>query len=222
VSSLLKFLPPQLVVTAEPLILQGLKPEQRLLCMLAVFLLDFADIESQILRRLIKFSKVSDEVGKAIFSGTKADAAMGLLLRLLEVSTETEGNKERYRKAFTQFKAITEIRNSILHYGIEKSSDSLITTNKRMALTQSRLRSYQISVETLENLVQDLGRIDAMLKVSAVFRNMKDQDLPSDWEIYLKTFREPWLYKRLQAQSQKSEKRTGQDRKKGKAPKGQR
>ena len=50
-TSLLRFLPPELVVFADAPLLKGLSKEQKLLCMLAVFVLDFADIEHAMLRQ---------------------------------------------------------------------------------------------------------------------------------------------------------------------------
>lgn len=205
-SGLLRFLPAQLVIFENTLV-DGLNGAQRLLCMLAVFVLEFAEIEHHILRTLVRFSEVDDDTARALFSGVRADAAMDYVKRLLEVSGESEENKERYQRAFAQFKAITEVRNLILHYGLERSGESTVTTNKRIALSESRLRSVPVSSEMLENLVKDLSRIDEMLIFCAQMKGHQENERRPDLDDWVASFRAPWLYTPPQAQTQKSPKR---------------
>ncbi|HZT04354.1 MAG TPA: hypothetical protein VFA39_19055 [Steroidobacteraceae bacterium] len=168
---------------------------EKLLYSLGGFVLQFADTERAVLDTLTRLSGVPEEVGKALFSGTRGDSAISLIYRLLEVRNDShasKANQDRFKYAFDQFKAINEARNLILHHGFkDKASVTPLSTNERVALTQERLRSLRVTPELLDGMTSDLAKIEYTLAVNAI---TKGRETPSDWEAILRSLREPWRY----------------------------
>jgi hypothetical protein len=152
----------------------------------------FAKVENAIVRTLQRLSKVSVEVAQAIFSGVRSEGAIQNINRILEISDPiNDANRKRFSRAFEQFRHINDVRNLLLHHGIESSGKDLVTTNRKTALTESRVRSIPISAETLEQMTEDLGKIDALLTLTAIARG---GDLEDADAIY-RELQKPWLYK---------------------------
>ena len=152
---------------------------EKTLCALAQFVLMFAKVENAIVRTLQRLSKVSVEVAQAIFSGVRSEGAIQNINRILEISDPiNDANRKRFSRAFEQFRHINDVRNLLLHHG-------------KTALTESRVRSIPISAETLEQMTEDLGKIDALLTLTAIARG---GDLEDADAIY-RELQKPWLYK---------------------------
>lgn len=177
---------------------------EQLLYSIGNFVLTFAEVEYSVHKTLARLAGLSDELRRALFSGTRADAAISLINRMLEISDDGHAsatNKKRFKHAFDQFKVINEARNLLLHHGLERpwGIPTHSSSNARVALTKERLKSMHFTPEVLDNMAEDLGKIQLIISFAAV---TKGKELP----VVDKLLREPWLYIPPQAQTKKAPK----------------
>jgi len=127
---------------------------------LGKFIEDFAGAEYAMSEVLRKYAGVSQHVGKAIFSGTKSDAAIKLIERIWAVHDPGETVKAELRSAFAQFRAINNVRNIAIHYGSHKRPEKgRFVSTLRNALTPDRVNEARVSSAILGQMSDDLFKI---------------------------------------------------------------
>jgi len=156
------------------------------------FVSKFAMVEANMQLALWHYANVSPNIGRAVFSGVRADAAMGLINRIAEVEKWGKAKKGELKKLFDHLGEINKLRNDIIHFGTRFESDgSLHVTNAFMALNEGRLRKIAISDKILDQLTHDLTKITYSLFLQ-MFDSLASPEL-------LETFRRqaagPWQYK---------------------------
>jgi hypothetical protein len=171
-----------------------LTEEARQLIALGEFVLSFAFCEGDILRVLQTLSKVSPKVGQAVFSGVRAEGAVQSINRILEVSPKiADATKKRYSDAFKQFKHINDARNLILHHGLKREGKETVATNRRTALTESRVRTVPISANVLDAMSEDLLSIQLLLAVNDIALNPDGGEEKAE-KLYGDSFEKSWRY----------------------------
>jgi hypothetical protein len=99
------------------------------------FVLQFAAAEQMLFLTVATVLKMHQKIAQAVFSGLRAENAIQTLNRIMEVSETPDKIKSSYAEIFAHFKSITDVRNSILHYGINTEGGEAVTSNKLVALT---------------------------------------------------------------------------------------
>lgn len=154
------------------------------------FIHQFSSVEQTVQLALWHYAKVSDDIGRAAFSGVRIDGAVTLIRRIAQVDDEASLALVILDPVFDQLIAINAIRNDIVHYGSHASgaTDGFVS-NAAFALTEAHIRETIISVELLEALSFDLSKINGHL-AAMLWPNDPDR---RNWSWYLKS---PWQYKR--------------------------
>lgn len=181
---------------------------QKRLCALGNFVLRFAETENLLFATISVLANVHSKVAQAIFSGTRAEAAIQYINRLLEIQKVADAKRAIYREIFEHFRHINDARNLILHHGIATIGTDFVATNRLTALTESRLRSVPASAEVLDQMAADVEKINALLLLN-LFADEKHAQTVAATSKFGPVSQQPWLYTPPQAQKQKSRQRSG-------------
>src|SRR5205823_6392002 len=103
------------------------------------FIRAFAATEGTMNGALREFSKVTGPVARAIFSGTRAEAAKQYITRIMDAEHYRQEIKDELKNVFNQLGLINSARNEILHYGTQFEGDQFIVTNAAKAHLPSRI-----------------------------------------------------------------------------------
>jgi hypothetical protein len=133
------------------------------------FVLTFALVEDNLQAALRICAGVTSEVARAIFSGTRVDAACSYIRRIAEAKNWSEDRKKEIDYIFRQTAEITRVRNDILHYGVSRSTDEGYTTSTELvAHMQDRIRKTSVSAEQLDAMSDDCLKIVVHLVVNFI------------------------------------------------------
>jgi hypothetical protein len=128
------------------------------------FVHEFATLEAVVFNTLAFYAKVPNNMARALFSGTRVRAAMGLIKRITQIQDPGEENKTDLEYVFRQIEAINTLRDDILHQGSVLTDDKgRITSNIVRNLTPNRLVERSASTETLNAATADLSKISLHL-----------------------------------------------------------
>jgi hypothetical protein len=130
--------------------------------LLGLFCLEFSVTESLLHDVVQRLSGLDDRHHQAIFSGLRADAAMGQIRRLLEVNGKSP---KLYDDIFTHLKTVLDARNLVLHNGLTLSNihPDIVSTNSRLALSRERERTIPFTADVLERLLHNTSKVNAHL-----------------------------------------------------------
>lgn len=123
---------------------------------LGKFISTFSDVEYVIQKLLWRKTGVTDTIGKAVFSGCKIDLAISHIRRIHSHEDDLEPELE---KAFSQLSAINNLRNHVVHYGADFGPETPVSTNKKTALKEDKIKEYPVSCEILSNATEDIQSI---------------------------------------------------------------
>ena len=162
---------------------------------LGKFIHEFSGMESLLHELAIRVAGVSDNLGKAIFSGLRIDNAKDALNRMYEASGD-QAAKDRMAPVFAQIGAIAGMRNNIVHWGAQSVSrddgfEGLLVSNARIAHTKERLRTFVVSAEMLTDMRVDISKISMHLLVE-LFRDREGAKIAPTVTRVLEA---PWRYK---------------------------
>ena len=146
-------------------LVKALKASDRdYLLALGEFIDQFARTEAMLHYVLRHFAKTSQNIGNAVFSGVRVDAAVSFIRRIAEVEDPGETARKQIDFLFTHLAEINNLRNDIVHYGSEiRGGGRRVTTNRIMALTADRIRERAVSPEILRDAASDLNKINIHL-----------------------------------------------------------
>lgn len=168
------------------------------------FMIAWADAEAELYRVLCAYAEVSDDVARAIFSGTRAGT---MIEHIRAIAHNTEMAQERVadlEHVFPQIAAINKARDLLAHYatnsyGFDPARPTFrAVTNADRVSRRGKERFDWVGVETLEAMTADLHGIGNHLNMHwgrrlGPFRPWREND-PSDPAT-------PWLYKSPQPAS---------------------
>lgn len=159
------------------------------------FIQGFANTEGTINGALREFSKVTGPVARSIFSGTRAEAAKQLIIRILDAENYRQVIKDELKGVFDQLGLINAARNEIIHYGAQfEDADRFIVTNAARAHLPSRISTLVVSAEILEQMMDDLNKISLTIVVRVM--DLSDPEAASRFaEALAPLLRRPWRYK---------------------------
>jgi len=126
---------------------------------LGQFIESFALVEDELNKLLAFYSNVTPSIARALFSGTRAEAAMAYIRRIMAVEETPDFRKKDLDDIFPQLTAIKEIRNLLVHYQSSGEGDDRTVTNQARALIIERARKHRISADTLTAICLDLYQI---------------------------------------------------------------
>lgn len=159
---------------------------------LGSFVNQYSILESILNTILVSLSGVTQEIGKAIYSGTRIGAARDFINRILESTNQME-LKERMKPYFDRVGLITSARDEILHYGASYKHDlgKIILTNSRSAHVERRLRIFTVEPDMLRDLESDTKTAYSGL----LLEWLRDTDNAELFEILRQQMTQPWRYK---------------------------
>jgi lipopolysaccharide biosynthesis glycosyltransferase len=137
------------------------------------FVSAFSDIEASMQATLWHFAGVSTPTAQAVFSGTRIEGAMQFINRIADAQRWKKSKRNQIQHIFTQLGHLNKLRNEILHYGAWMlAPGAWIVSNKEFAHMIERIRSIQISPETLREATADVENIQARLKALVTGRRL--------------------------------------------------
>lgn len=156
------------------------------------FVETLATVEMLMFALLAFYSKVSEKAARALFSGTRTDASIKLVRRLIAVHDPGAVRRKELEIIFAHLTAINDARNDIIHYGSLPTSEGRMTTNLSRAHLPENVTWRPISAAILTAMTDDLGKIIQHL--------MLHQAYPEDQETKdrIAAFENPlyaWQYK---------------------------
>jgi|SRR5580692_5233966 hypothetical protein len=133
---------------------------------LGKFIAEFAEIEGLMLSALWYFTKVSTPVGKAVFSGVRAEDASGKIKRIADAEDWPQSRKDEWKIISDHLTILRALRNDLVHYGVYWDSvDTWYSTNKRIAHLPERVTIRQITPTILRNATNDLRKLSVLIFV---------------------------------------------------------
>jgi hypothetical protein len=132
---------------------------------LGIFVHQFAHVEMTLWITLAKLSGVGFQRARAVFHGVRSDAARSYINRILETTNAEQSVRDDFQFIFTQLGYLTDARNSILHSGTTFNTEDgdFLSTNAMLALTDDRRKEFPVSQIILNQMVEDLKKINAHL-----------------------------------------------------------
>ncbi len=136
--------------------------------LLGHFISMFSDTEKLVVEVLRHVSGASKPVARALFSGTRTDAACSYIKRIGDAKKWPKERQEAWKNISDHLSYISLLRNHIVHYGADwRSLDQWVVTNKNIALTPDSTINLPISRHIFEAAMADLNKIDCHLLVFA-------------------------------------------------------
>jgi hypothetical protein len=123
------------------------------------FIESFALVEDELSRLLAFYAKVTPSIARAVFSGARSDASMDFIRRVIAVDDPGSEKTEDLEDVFIQLKAISTVRNFLVHYRSIGSGNDRIITDLSRSLTADRARQHRVSTEILTAMIIDLYQI---------------------------------------------------------------
>lgn len=155
---------------------------------LGKFVHQFAQAEGRLLCLVRQVAGIQDPISGLVLSGLRQEAARDLLNRILD-ATDQQQRKDRLQRPLEQLATIATIRNNIIHWGaIHDGNPELLVSNTALGPTPQRLKEFRIHPSDLDNMCEDLERINVLIMTE------NNPSFPDDgaWGKYM---RRPWLYK---------------------------
>jgi hypothetical protein len=127
---------------------------------LGEFIAEFAVIEAIMQMALRHFAGVSNQIGAAIFSGVRVDAASNQITRIADAQNWPQDRKDQWKFIVDQLSHIRKLRNDIVHYGaVWRGSDVWIASNQLFAHTADKITNLPASPSVLNDAKDDLRKI---------------------------------------------------------------
>lgn len=156
---------------------------------LGQFIEAFSLLEHSFFDSLCFYAGVDRKMGVALFSGTRVEAAIQYIGRILDTNPIAPGRRTDLETIFKQAKAINGIRNKIIHYGSFVTSDKgRITSTISRALLPSRVEEYRVSISIIKAMTTDITLICTSLYWDKLAND------PSKTQI-TPILLDPWRYK---------------------------
>ena len=127
---------------------------------LGEFILEFANVEREVMQILLIMSEVTRPVATSIFANMSFQTAKVYVKRIIEAE-KAFGIATDYslmNDAFIQLEHITSARNDIVHHGLQfwLDDDPLM---HRTAHVPEKIRKYRVSVQEVRDMTWDLRKM---------------------------------------------------------------
>jgi len=154
---------------------------------------ELSNVEHALFGTMVYLVEVPDDIGKAIFSGTRSDLAISYITRILEVR-DIHDIRAEIHKIFCQLRIIYSARNIIVHHGWsvsrEHNTEFYFATFKE-AHIEDKLRELTLTVDDINAMAVDART--ACAKLICIWKLLgKSHDFPI---LPTAIAQRPWLYK---------------------------
>jgi hypothetical protein len=158
--------------------------------------LKWAHVEWILYSVLLHYGRISDSVGRAVLSGTRASTMIEFMRALMSNIKMTARRKSDLEFVFAQMNTINFVRDKIVHYGHPafrfaptagpKAFEQMITNAKRASRGEANTLTIPVSTKSLELMLMDLETITQHLcrhfLVKGPFRPFRyHQNEPTTW-----------------------------------------
>jgi hypothetical protein len=178
---------------------------------LGAFVEAFASFESALYRLLVVTARTDESIATAVFSGENGEQTVKLIKRIWRVYPPPRPIQDELTEVFSRFKAINEVRNTILHYGSAiTAAHEFFTSKSPRALIPSDAANHRVSPDVLLNM-----RLDILKCASHLISVVRHPDAPlADRVSHVgSALSRAWLYTPESNQIRKSPKPTRGHRK---------
>lgn len=132
---------------------------------LGKFVYQFAEVEHHLRRLLMRYCKVTDTVGRALFHSDRVAELKDAINRVLE-ATGRNSEKAALEQFFSHLTLINGVRNNIVHWGGHQlESGDYIVSNLHLAPIE-RGRGHRVNAKDMANMAEDLADICAALVIA--------------------------------------------------------
>jgi hypothetical protein len=151
----------------------------------------FAAVENLIRVYLWRLTGINQTMGAAVLSGVRMDQGISLINRALEAQGDLLG-KSALQRYFDQLGLINRLRNDLLHHGGWMDElNNIVVSNRPIAHTPDRIRTFAIPLRNLRNAIGDLETIYWVLTV-----HLAQGVPPNEWHsLMIPELDEPLRYK---------------------------
>lgn len=155
---------------------------------LGTFLHSFAATEHHLRLLVIRYARVTEAVGRALFHSDRVAELKDAINRVLE-ATGRWGEKDALEPFFAHLTVISGVRNNLVHWGGHQlESGDYIVSNLHLAPID-RGRGHRVNAEDIRAMTEDLADISAALlvareraKLLGKVRFLVPYQLPDAWQ----------------------------------------
>lgn len=157
---------------------------------LGMFIHQFSSVEATVQVLLWQVAETSTPTAKAIFSGAKTDVACSFVRRIFQ--GRGEELPALLNRSFIQLAHISNVRNSIVHYGAKFDGREIYASNALLAMPGKEIR-HAVSAPKLDDMRADLDTISGCLLLYLLEqrRDAEDDELVHSLR---RSALAPWLY----------------------------
>jgi hypothetical protein len=150
---------------------------------------------------LAHLAGVPSPTAQAVFNGVRTDAAISYINRIADAQEWPQFRRDEFAAFSGKIGELNKLRNDILHFGARWSGASTWTvSNAKFIHSQDRLREFPISIESLEDVISDIDKIEAHLEIFI----WGDAFPPGLRETYEQERIRPWRYRPPQPSDRRS------------------
>lgn len=131
---------------------------------LGQFIHEFSAVEAVLGQLAAHVAELKEPISRAVLHGVRVDNGKDLINRVLEAKCDL-ARKERLADAFAQLGEIGAMRNHMVHWGAREIDGELRVSNRNLAHTPERVRTYTVSAKILADMRADLLRIYLLLTI---------------------------------------------------------
>jgi hypothetical protein len=158
---------------------------------LGQFVSRFSEIEGAMQVVLWHFANVRTSVGRAVFSGVRADDACNKITRISDADNWPEGKKAQLKIISDRLGILRTFRNDILHYGGRwESVDTWVVTNELYAHVPSKIKNTPVTTKILEYAASDLEKLGAHIFYLIYGDQLKEENR----QFFNEALERAWLY----------------------------
>jgi hypothetical protein len=126
-------------VDRNELFKQAHEENQAFLVAIGQLTLAWSDLETVLYKTLKRYAGVTDDVGRALFSGTRARAAMAFIEAIAENTNMEPARRQDLQEIFVQVAAINQMRDFVVHH-VDGSEQEFEEDNPRERVVSDALR----------------------------------------------------------------------------------
>lgn len=155
----------------------------------------FASAEHVLFNYLSLYVNIHPQLAKALFSGFHVDQMISLIRRVWIV-TPPDDMRDKLDDALSQFKAINDVRNSMVHNVSYVTSDKGRLSSNTRAMTVEHVKEFRVEPDILKDIIADTEKIRDHLIYTVMIiadpRNSPNQ-LIGDFPTLPASWRYKWL-----------------------------
>jgi hypothetical protein len=175
---------------------------ERYLKALGDFIDTFSHLEGAVFFLLVNHAGVTMSVGRAIFSGTRIDAAISFIRRIHAANTGIEKMPDEEEDLLMRLQTLNTARNELVHFGgTLNEANERVVSNWIKAHIDKALKEQPISAEMVEAMTHDADKL-----IRTIFEGIVAKAGVSPPAGWVSAPNSAWQYKYPQDQKPKANK----------------